>query len=114
MRSALACLTVVLLWSSAVRASESDALAISANIQARHVPFGTLLDPIFASSTSDQIVGYTRCGDSALWTSAYLAAESFRYKVTQSADALQQCEGALSRVSRDWPTSPAITGSRAV
>ena len=78
------------------RAGESDALAISANIQARHWPFVTLLDPIYASPTSDQIVAYTRCGDSALWTGAYLAAESFRYKVTRSAAALQNVKSALA------------------
>jgi uncharacterized protein (TIGR03437 family) len=60
------------------------------------VPFATLLDPIYASPASDQIVQYTRCGDSALWTGAYLAAESFRYKVTQSADALQNVQVALA------------------
>ena len=78
------------------RASEADALAISANIQAKHLPFGTILDPMYASPTSDQIVGYTRCGDSALWTGAYLAAEAFRYNVTQSADALSNVKGALA------------------
>jgi uncharacterized protein (TIGR03437 family) len=77
-------------------ASEADALAISANIQARHLPFGTILDPIDASSTSPQIVGYTRCGDSALWTGAYLAAEAFRFKVTASPDALANLKGALA------------------
>jgi uncharacterized protein (TIGR03437 family) len=77
-------------------ASDADALAISANIRAKHMPFGTILDPIFSSSTtSDQIVGYTRCGDSALWTGAYLAAESYRYKVTQSPDALANVKAAL-------------------
>jgi uncharacterized protein (TIGR03437 family) len=96
MRILLACVTTVLFGASAGRASELDALAISANIQARHVPFGTLLDPFNASSTSNQIIGYTRCGDSALWTGAYLAAESFRYKVTQSADALQNVKRALA------------------
>ncbi len=60
------------------------------------MPFGTLLDPIYASSTSDQIVGYTRCGDSALWTSAYLAAESFHYAVTKSSDALQSVRRTLA------------------
>jgi uncharacterized protein (TIGR03437 family) len=79
-----------------LRASEADALAISANIQAKHLPFGTILDPIFASATSDQIVGYTRCGDSALWTGAYLAAESFRYNVTRTADALKNVKAALA------------------
>jgi hypothetical protein len=72
-----------------------DALAIEANIRARHMPFGTLLDPINASSTSDQIAGYTRCGDSALWTGTYLAAESFHYAVTKTAAALQSVSIAL-------------------
>jgi uncharacterized protein (TIGR03437 family) len=60
------------------------------------MPFGTIMDPVYASSSSNQIVGYTRCGDSALWTGAYLAAESFRYKVTQSADALNNVKSALA------------------
>jgi uncharacterized protein (TIGR03437 family) len=96
MRAILPCVTAVLFWASAGRASERDALAITANIQARHTPFATLLDPIYASPTSGQIIGYTRCADSALWTGAYLAAESFRYKVTQSADALQNVKSALA------------------
>lgn len=78
------------------RAAEADALAISANIQAKHLPFGTILDPIYASAASSQVKGYTRCGDSALWTGAYLAAESFRYKVTQSADALNNVKAGLA------------------
>src|ERR1700693_1139624 len=78
------------------RASEADALAISANIQAKHLPFGTILDPIYASPSSNQIVGYTRCGDSALWTGAYLAAEAFRYNVTHSSDALANVKVALA------------------
>src|SRR5947209_18121758 len=77
-------------------ASETDALAISAAIQARHMPFGTILNPIYSSPASNDIIGYTRCGDSALWTGAYLAAEAFRYKVTQSADALNNLKGALT------------------
>ena len=74
--------------SSRAIAAEADALAITRNIQARHLPFGTVLDPVFASPTSDQIMTYSRCGDSALWTGFYLAAESYRYKVTGAADAL--------------------------
>src|SRR5712691_1921100 len=57
-------------------AGEPDALAISFNIQARHLPFGAMLDPMFATADGNQIVGYTRCGDSALWTGHYLAAEA--------------------------------------
>jgi uncharacterized protein (TIGR03437 family) len=78
------------------QASETDALAISASIRARHFPFGTILDPIYTSSTGTQIAGYTRCGDSALWTGAYLAAEAFRYKVTGSGDALNNVKAALA------------------
>ena len=37
-------------------ATEANALAISANIQATHVPYGTVLDPIFAGPASTQIV----------------------------------------------------------
>src|SRR5450432_1911849 len=96
MRAILACVTAVLFCAPAARAAESDALAISANIRARHMPFPTLLDPIYASPISGQIVAYTRCGDSALWTGALLAAESFRYKVTRSADALQNVKSALA------------------
>lgn len=67
-------------------ATEADALAIDRNIQQRHLPFSTILDPFLDSN--DQVTGYTRCGDSALWTGHYLAAEAFRYKVTKSPEAL--------------------------
>lgn len=79
-------------------AAEPDALAISATIQARHLPFGTILDPIFASPDSDQIVDYTRCGDSAIWTGHYLAAEAFRYKVTGDPAALANAQGAIAGI----------------
>ncbi|HUQ91825.1 MAG TPA: hypothetical protein VM120_09095 [Bryobacteraceae bacterium] len=71
-----------------LQAGEVDALAVSRNIQARHTPFGALIDPVFTAPESEEITSYTRCGDSALWTGHYLAAESFRYKVTGSAEAL--------------------------
>jgi hypothetical protein len=76
--------------------SEAAALAISANIRAKHMPFGTILDPMYAAPASDEIIGYTHCGDSALWTGAYLAAEAFRYGVTRSPDALTRVKAALS------------------
>ncbi len=89
-------LAILALPAPPLAAAESDALAIDAAILARHLPFGTILDPIYTSSSSTQIAGYTRCGDSALWTGAWLAAESFRYKVTQSADALSNVKTALA------------------
>ncbi len=85
-----------LLLPDSLLASEADALAIDANIQAIHLPYGTILDPVFASTTSTQITGYTRCGDSALWTGNYLAAESFRFAVTQDAAALSNVKSALA------------------
>lgn len=86
----------LILASPSSPAAEGDALAITANIQARHLPFGTILDPIFILTDSDQIGGYTRCGDSALWTGHYLAAEAFRYKVTQAPDALNNVKAAIA------------------
>ena len=90
--------SVLLMGSLCARASEPTALAISANIQAVHFPYGTILDPIFASATSNQIVGYTRCGDSAIWTGHYLAAEAFRFKVTQSPDAMNNVNKAIAGI----------------
>src|SRR5216110_546810 len=87
-------LVVVALCALPLYAAEADALAISANIQQRHLPFGGILDPIFAAPDSNQIIGYTRCGDSAIWTGHYLAAESFRYNVTRTADALANVRNA--------------------
>ncbi len=89
-------LLVAALVAGALGGAESDAVALAANVRARHMPFGTVLDPIFASATSTQIVGYTRCGDSALWTGTYLAGEAFRYQVTGSAEALDNVRAALA------------------
>jgi hypothetical protein len=80
--------------SFATIASELDATAISANIQRLHVPYGTMIDPVFASSDPaspdfTRLVSYTRAGDAAIWTGHYLAAESFRYGVTRSREALR-------------------------
>jgi hypothetical protein len=83
------------LFALPLRAAEAEALNISTTIQLRHLPFGGILDPIFAAPGSDFIIGYTRCGDSAIWTGHYLAAESFRYKVTRSTDARNNVLGAV-------------------
>jgi len=78
--------------------SENDAIAISNNIQQRHLPHGTILDPIFASPVSDQIVGYTRAADSLIWTGHYLAAESFRYRATGSPESLENVKRAVASI----------------
>jgi hypothetical protein len=80
-------------------ASEAEAIAIAQNIRARHMPFGVVVDPIFAAPDSEEIVGYTHCGDSAIWTGHYLAAEAFRYNVTGSAEALENVRTALQGIT---------------
>src|SRR3954449_9230533 len=76
--------------------AEQDALAIDALIQARHLPYGTVLDPVLAAG--GLVVSYTRCGDSAIWTGHYLAAEAYRYKVTGSAAALANVNKAIQGI----------------
>jgi hypothetical protein len=94
-RFAIAVIILFALFVDSALASEADAIAISKNIRSRHMPFGTILDPIFATPDSDEIVGYTHCGDSAIWTGHYLAAEAYRYNVTRSPEALDNVRAAL-------------------
>lgn len=91
-------LVAILAIVSASFAAEADALAIVNRIQTRHLPYGTILDPVYAAPDSGQIVSYSRCADSALWTGHYLAAESFRYKVTGAADALANMKAAIAGI----------------
>ncbi len=84
----------------AASAADSDALAIDATIQTRHVPYGAILDPVFADPQSNEIVGYTRCGDSAIWTGHYIAAEAYRYRVTSDAGALDNLKAAIQGVQQ--------------
>ncbi len=62
------------------------------------MPYGTVIDPVFASATSNTITDYTRCGDSAIWTGHYLAAESFRYRVTRDPAALANVKSAVAGI----------------
>jgi hypothetical protein len=94
---AVFCLLTLFLGSAV--ASEEDAITISRNIRERHMPFGVVVDPVFASPESDEIVSYTHCGDSAIWTGHYLAAEAFRYSVTRSGDALANVKVAVGGLS---------------
>lgn len=80
--------------------SDTTALSIDANLRDRHAPHGTILDPIFEAPDSDTISHYTRCGDSAIWTGHYLAAQSFRYAATRSPEALEGVNFALEGIRR--------------
>lgn len=89
-----ASLIALLLWIPApMPAAEADAIAISGNIRVRHMPFGTILDPFL--DDREAVTGYTRCGDSAIWTGHYLAAEAFRYQVSRDPEALANARAAL-------------------
>jgi hypothetical protein len=93
-------LITVCVLAATVSAADRDALKIDAGLQQRHLPFGTILDPIFTQPTSEIVKGYTRCGDSALWTGFYLAAEAYRYKVTRDPEALDNAWRALTGLRR--------------
>jgi hypothetical protein len=89
------CLGLLVLGALTLSSAEPDALAIDAIIQQRHLPYGTILNPIF-SKDGTLIVNYTRCGDSALFTGLYLAAEAYRFRATGSPDAMSNLRGALA------------------
>jgi len=78
--------------------SENDAITISQNIRRRHMPHGTILDPVFKTADGDEIDYYARGGDSAIWTGHYLAAEAFRHRVTSAPEALENVRSALAGI----------------
>jgi hypothetical protein len=79
-------------------AAEQDALAIDRTLRLRHLPYDTVLDPVL--SVDGVVVSYTRCGDSAIWTGHYLAAEAFRHRVTGALQALSNVRAALTGITR--------------
>ncbi|MEZ5392433.1 MAG: hypothetical protein R2724_06030 [Bryobacterales bacterium] len=76
------------------------AIEVAGDLTARHLPHGTVLDPIFVSPQSDTIDRYTRGGDSAIWTGHYLAAETYRYAATGAADALESVRAIVRSMRR--------------
>jgi hypothetical protein len=97
LRSIVAALVMASVAGTAV-ASESDALELSSTIRERHLPHGTIVDPVFATPGSTEVDHYTRGGDSAIWTGHYLAAESYRFAVTRSPEALANVRAALKGI----------------
>jgi hypothetical protein len=101
-RTAAFAFSVLVLASTAAAGPsfETQALRISENIREQHLPFGTVVSPMYESAESSGIATYTRCGDSAIWTGHWLAAESFRYAVTGTDEALRNAQVALEGVHR--------------
>ncbi|HEY3440916.1 MAG TPA: hypothetical protein VGK29_09200 [Paludibaculum sp.] len=93
---------LVLLFASAALlcAGEADALRIDAELRDRHLPYSTIIDPVFQSPDTMEIAGYTRCGDSAIWTGHYLAAQSYRWAVTRSPEARTNVMEALNGIRK--------------
>jgi hypothetical protein len=83
-----------------LQAGEAEALAIHQQIRDRHMPYGAVMDPMFTSPDTTDIFTYTRCGDSAIWTGHYLAAESYRWAVTRSPEAREQIMAALNGIRK--------------
>ncbi len=81
-------------------AGEADALEIHEQIRARHMPYSMVIDPVYRSADSDEIVSYTRCGDSATWTGHYAAAEAYRWAVTRSPEARARLMEALNGIRK--------------
>lgn len=79
---------------------EADALEIHQMIRERHMPYSMVIDPVYRSSESDEIVSYSRCGDSAIWTGHYAAAEAYRWAVTRSPDAKANLMEALNGIRK--------------
>jgi hypothetical protein len=69
-------------------------------LERRHLPHGTILDPIFTSPESNVVDHYTRGGDSAIWTGHYLAAEAYRFAVTRSPEALESVRSIVRAMRR--------------
>ncbi len=74
---------------------ERKANKIGRELKKRHLPHGTVFDPVFASPDSNEIVDYQHAGDAAIWTGHYVAAESFHYAATGSRKARANVRRAL-------------------
>ncbi len=74
------------------------AAKIGRELKRRHLPHGTVFDPVFASPDSSEIVDYVHSADAAIWTGHYIAAEAFRYASTGSNQARANVRRALQAV----------------
>jgi hypothetical protein len=90
----------VTLLAGVALAGGPEAARIQNTLETRHIPYGMILDPVFAAADSEEIIGYSRCGDSALWTGVWLAAESYRYSVTRAPEALGNVKTAIDGIRK--------------
>lgn len=87
---------------------EPFALGISDEIQRNMTPNGQLFPTIFDTPVQGgNVVGWRHFGDSALWTGAYLACESFRYDLTGDPAALAAATRAVRGIDLSANVVPA-------
>lgn len=91
---------VLLLGATPASCGEAEALELHSMIRERHMPYSMVIDPVYSSPESDEIVSYTRCGDSAIWTGHYAAAEAYRWAVTRSPEARANLMEALNGIRK--------------
>ncbi len=77
---------------------ERRAGRVARELKRRHLPHGTVFDPVYAGPDSSEIVRYTHAGDSAIWTGHYLAAAAFEYAVTGSRKAKSKVRKAVAAI----------------
>jgi len=95
-------LFLVLVLISSAHASESDSVAITVNIQANICRwYGGFGSGLTHPRPGNQIVGYTRCGDSALWTGAYWP-PGFR-DTSRGRRRVAERKNALAGLTSLWP-----------
>ena len=72
------------------------AMKYERNIRQRHVPgYGGIVHSVYETGNLENLFIYMAQGDSTMWTSTYLAAESFRYAVTGSKEAMENAIAAI-------------------
>ncbi len=71
-------------------------------LRERLMPAGGVMNATFADATYQSVLGYGGVRDAAIWTGAYLAAESLRYMATGAPDARTQIAETLGVLHRWW------------
>lgn len=84
----------------AAAADEPAAMFYEDVLRWRHMPYGMVMDPWTAWPGAEEITGYTRCGDSAMFTGLYVASQAYRYKVTRDPQARENLMEGLNGIRR--------------
>lgn len=78
---------------------EAAAREVSARIRERHMPWGAILSARLASpSPQAPLASHVHYGDAAIWTGHYLAAEVFRWRVTEDPEALDNLRAGVDGI----------------